>query len=358
MVVAGWVCPATAGEYNAYHLGPGRLNAINNNGTVVGWYASYSIGYSMSWKSRQPEWEMFVLGGLGGDTSEAFDINDHDPEQIAGWAETATGQMHAFGWTEAEGMVDLAVSDEHESCALGINDAGTVVGWYAGYSCGFSMSWDGSEPTPLGTLGGLTSQAHDINNQGQIVGWGETDTGLVHAFGWTEADGMMDLMPTSEEESRAFAVNESGAVVGWYAGYSVGFAMAWDGSEPTPLGSLGGPASEALAINELSQVVGWGETESGSQHGFLWTESEGMVDLNDCLVEEVPYVLKVANDINDAGWIAVTAVDPDTDNEHALVLVPVSAGVPTNSVCGIVAVGVALVAAGTFLLRKRQWASK
>jgi probable HAF family extracellular repeat protein len=176
----------------------------------------------------------------------------------------------------------------------------------------------------LGTLGGLASEAHDINDQGQVVGWCETATGLVHAFGWTEADGMLDLTPGSEHESCALGINEAGAVVGWYAGYSVGMCMSWDGTEPTPLGSLGGPTSEARAINIDGQIVGWGETASGSQHAFLWTEGEGMVDLNDHLTAALPYVLTVANDINDSGVIAVTAVDPDTDEEQALVLVPAS----------------------------------
>jgi probable HAF family extracellular repeat protein len=36
------------------------------------------------------------------------------------------------------------------------------------------------------------------------------------------------------------------------------------------LGTLGGSESEALAINEAGQVVGWARTASGRAHGFIW----------------------------------------------------------------------------------------
>ncbi len=335
--------------YTVDDLGPGRANAIDNNGAVVGWYSGRAVVWGDYWRGGGP----VDLGTLGGDTAEAYDINDLG--QVVGWAKTDIGQMHAFGWTQAEGMVDLAVSDTHESCALGINNGGAVVGWYAGYSVGFAMAWDGSEPTPLGHLGGFDGAAHDVNELSQTVGWSNTVDGVAHAFAWTQAEGMQDMMPTSGlNESQALAVNNSGAVVGWYASYSIGFSMAWDKGEPTPLGNLGGTASEAWGINDLDQVVGWAETESGAHHAFFWTESDGMVDLNDRLSEPVPWVLKVAKDINEDGWIAVTAVDPDTDAERALVLVPVADGIPTVSAWGMVVMTSAVVAAGTLVLMRRR----
>jgi uncharacterized membrane protein len=40
----------------------------------------------------------------------------------------------------------------------------------------------------------------------------------------------------------------------------------------TDLGTLpGGKESEAFAINDPGQILGWSETKSGSHHAVLWT---------------------------------------------------------------------------------------
>ena len=38
------------------------------------------------------------------------------------------------------------------------------------------------------------------------------------------------------------------------------------------LGTLGGPSSEAHAINDRCQIVGWAQTPSNLTHAFLWED--------------------------------------------------------------------------------------
>src|SRR5512134_3571601 len=47
----------------------------------------------------------------------------------------------------------------------------------------------------------------------------------------------------------------------------------------TDLGTLGGRASYAQAINKWGTVVGYSNTATGDVHAFRWTAAEGMVDL-------------------------------------------------------------------------------
>ena len=124
---------------------------------------------------------MIDLGTLGGTVSSPRAVNDSG--QVVGYSNIAgDAEYHAFSWTEAGGMIDL------------------------------------------GTLGGTAySVALDVNNSGQVVGAsGNTYWESNHAFSWTEAGGMIDLTLGSTG-SYAYAVNDSGWVVGsasWDGGHS------------------------------------------------------------------------------------------------------------------------------------------
>jgi len=47
---------------------------------------------------------------------------------------------------------------------------------------------DGITITDLGTLGGNWSYAFGINDRGQVVGYGQTASGEIHAFMWENGD--------------------------------------------------------------------------------------------------------------------------------------------------------------------------
>lgn len=122
-------------------------------------------------------------------------------------------------------------------------------------------------PMDLGTLGGTSldsSVAEGINTRGDVVGW-STINGQAHAFLWTASAGMRDL------------------------------------------GTLGGPSSAALAIDDAGQVVGWAVSAAGNRHAFVWTETTGMVRLD--AVASGPHTQAVA--INNQGLIVGTQSAPE-----------------------------------------------
>ncbi len=129
--------------------------------------------------------------------------------------------------------------------------------------------------TDLGTLGGEASRALGISNAGHVVGWAETGDGVRavrHAFIWIDG-ALTDLGHLGGLRSKALAVNSRGHVVGWSD------TSSWDPHGfiwlPEPafglsaglndLGTIGGDQSWASDINEQSQVVGITDRTT-----FLW----------------------------------------------------------------------------------------
>jgi probable HAF family extracellular repeat protein len=128
----------------------------------------------------------------------------------------------------------------------------------------------------LVTLGGSSSYAYGINNNGQVVGYSYTPYyGLYHTFLYS-GGAMTDLGPPYDY-SEALGINNNGQVVGYClttTGYYDGFL--WSGSEFVDLNTFilnnsTWDFEEATAINDNGQIVGYGINTSGQTHALLLT---------------------------------------------------------------------------------------
>ncbi|MGH8369707.1 MAG: hypothetical protein ACRESC_01885 [Gammaproteobacteria bacterium] len=147
----------------------------------------------------------------------------------------------------------------------------------------------------LGTLGGDSSAAADMNNYSQIVGWSTTDSGARHAFLYH--DGMMTDLGTLQGgvNSQAVAINDRVQIVGTSEINALGAGFPeilqgfiWEHGDIQSLGALYCPcsynvrygSSTARGINNSSQVAGWSETVRGTWvlHALLW-QSNVLQDL-------------------------------------------------------------------------------
>jgi probable HAF family extracellular repeat protein len=228
------------------------------------------------------------LGTLGGAESKAFGINRKG--QVVGSSNVksdALGSTHTFLWDARRGMQDLGTlgGEARDSEARCIDDSGRVVGlaWVLGLPVfSHAFLWEeGSGMKDLDTLGSrgiATSQAHCINNSGQVAGSTSVPGGY-HAFLWDAHRGMRDLGTLGERWSDALAVNNKGEVVGFVKTADHVWpdtAVLFAGSEVIDLNDMIDPASgwhlvEATGINDIGQIVGQGRNSAGQFHAFLLT---------------------------------------------------------------------------------------
>lgn len=116
----------------------------------------------------------------------------------------------------------------------------------------------------LGTLGGASSSAADINNLDQVVGTADTSAGLPHAFVYSSGK-MTDLGTLGGATSHANAINNRGQIVGgadtskldaFGNVVTFGFTRSIGGTMMS-LGTAGGHfSSDATDINDAGQIVG------------------------------------------------------------------------------------------------------
>ncbi len=231
----------------------------------------------------------------------ALAVNNH--RDAVGWL-SGNGRTRAAVWMDGALVIPEGLSEDGDSRATDLNDAGIIVG-SADDAQGRerAVRWVDGTPEDLGTLGGERATALGINQRGQIVGVSETE-GDLQGFLWE--DGIMTALPPGPEAGFAYAedINDHGVVVGWSAGGNVAQdATVWVDGVPAKLPSLAYEAA-AAAINDRGEIAGGSIPD--------WQESARGVRWVDGVVEDLPTAADVefsaASDISDRGHIAGFAV--------------------------------------------------
>lgn len=221
--------------------------------------------------------EMKDLGTFGGAESEAYSINASG--QISGFAQTMS-EDHAF-LISSGNMMDVGATLGGElvnSYGLGLNDLGHVVGiaYTSSFATARAFYYDGVAAKDIGTLGGSSASALAINNSEQIAGYSAADSGLDHAFRY-ENGTMTDLGTLGGGYSYAVGINNNGVIVGGSfvdTGNSTYHAFICTNTTMIDLNTLidlsgtGWTLTEARAINDSGQIVGFGQF-GGNKHAFL-----------------------------------------------------------------------------------------
>jgi probable HAF family extracellular repeat protein len=239
---------------------------------------------------------------------------------------------HAFEWKNG-GTNDLGALFG-SSVAIGINDKGTAAGLSqngkfdddTGIFELRAVAWKGGKIKNLGTLGGTQSSGGTgVNNLGQVAVQSSTadtndpyinvpqanciwlpttgrdckdlDFGInalflpvtttTHGAVWSKNAGLTDAGTLGGPDSMVVDINDKGQAVGWsYNSYDAGSSgvpdtrpFLWQNGTATDLGSFGGTFGEATMINQNGQVTGTSNLPGDTEvRPFIW-DSGQMTDL-------------------------------------------------------------------------------
>ncbi len=310
------------------------------------------------------------LGDIGGGFTTAYGINDNG--QVVGKSRVTNdpnSAEHAFLYSNGQ-ITDIHNLGTFNSVGLAINNLGQVAGQYdAGGASERSFIFANGSMQDIGSLGGLSTRAQGMNASGTIVGFGENSSGADRAFTFSNGT-IKDLGILSNNNIGAFAINNAGTIAG--VNFDNRSAWVYDGNHITyitqtgftlspnainspgdvvgsgfdqhqnirafvytasdgmvnVLGTLAGNngngyTSSALGINDLGQVVGNSTISTFAIHAFIY-ENSTMYDLNNLIVPGNGVVLESAVGINNEGQIIVNGFDND-GGVRAFLLTPINA---------------------------------
>jgi probable HAF family extracellular repeat protein len=305
-------------------------SAINDSGIVVGWMVNNVRDTRAARTGAGGIFEL--LPGLESVSSDAEAINAFG--DITGAFQVSAypnWSYHAMRYTRTGGLEDLGtLLGGPSSFGTGINGGGQVAGWsYVSLTPfvirGF-LSKPGQPLQDLGTFTGGTSAssvASGINDAGQIAGHSETSFGRWHAFRYTPGSGLLDLGTYLYDNSFASAINATGQVVGRVSSPTGEHAFRYtEGVGIQDVHALG-TTSGAVGLNDHGDVVGYFYSSSQPVRAFLYTDADGMVDLNTRIDPASGWVLNAAYGINAAGEIVGVGTPTGQHEPRAVKLTPI-----------------------------------
>jgi len=164
----------------------------------------------------------------------------------------------------------LNVPGASATSAYGINNAGTIVGFYGDASGEHGYSLSNGTYTTLNVPGSTQTLALGINDTGTIVGWYYNGSGWQ---GYSLSNGTYTTLNVPGSlYTYANGINNAGTIVGTYSNGSTMQGYSLSNGTYTTLNVPGSIETIPHGINNAGTIVGY--DDASGQHGFLATVPE------------------------------------------------------------------------------------
>lgn len=269
----------------------GAALAINDAGHIVGTSTRF-----MFFDARPVIWHNGTVIDMGlvpgTDHCQGNDVND-DGVVVGSCMSDFGGSGYAFRWSIESGQtVIMGPLQNEDATGHAIDSLGRIVGGH-GPSVG-AYVWQAGAVTSL-INGPFGAAALSINHNNQIVGWASGAGFTVFAFRWSDGT-VINLGSLGESiNTRAHDINNNGWIVGASTVAGFDYAVVWvdgaihDLNDSIPQAS-GWVLQTAEAINDKNEIVGSGISPQGLQRGYLLTpigpgdvNGDGVVNVADLL---------------------------------------------------------------------------
>ena len=182
-------------------------------------------------------------------------------------------------------LTDLGSLGGGDTQAFDVNDSAQVVGYSRTASLqSRAFLWNGGQMVNLGVVNAddFQSAAVDLNVFGDAVGTSTLRNGFARAALWRNGSiiALTPELPPYGGTSFASAINDHGQIVGAVDEEDSGAyrGIVWANGVRTDVGGLGGGSTRPADINNAGQVVGAAATPAGVAHAFVW-QNGAMTDL-------------------------------------------------------------------------------
>lgn len=306
------------------------------------------------WKHNQ----IMDLGTLA-DGTQSLGIYVNNAGQVVGFSTISTAPdllgffgfpTHTFLWENGhkedigtlggtDSLPGAICSNQQASLIVGGSTTTAIINTDTGLPTADPFLWRNGRMIDLGSLGGTNGFAQCANNRGQVIGLSSLAANPAacsfggpgcHAFFW-QGGMMSDLGTLGGPNSEAIWINDAGMIVGSadLPAPDIHDAVVWKEGKILDLGTVDGdPCSRGRGLNARGQVVGGSSDCHNFLHAFVWEEGGPMLDLNALIAPGSGWQLTNAFNINDRGEILAKAAavgftpNDDEDLGHLVLLVP------------------------------------